>query len=88
MILTGHHLLEFLACLPLFILYRYVSRRRQYPPGPDGYPLVGHAFHLPKKKLWETFQRWGKDYGEYSLFNLSTLTNYMSRPFLLYKYFG
>lgn len=41
------------------------SRRQglQYPPGPRGIPILGNLFDIPQRQPWETYTRWGKQYG-------------------------
>ncbi|KAL5511417.1 hypothetical protein ACEPAH_4633 [Sanghuangporus vaninii] len=34
------------------------------PPGPKPLPLVGNTFHMPLQDSWETFTKWGREYGE------------------------
>ena len=60
-----------LAALSLFayVVRTYLgdrsSRRRglQYPPGPRGLPILGNLFDIPRRAPWETYTRWGKQYG-------------------------
>ncbi|TFK45989.1 cytochrome P450 [Heliocybe sulcata] len=33
------------------------------PPGPKGYPLIGNALDIPTSRAWETFARWGEQWG-------------------------
>jgi hypothetical protein len=35
-----------------------------YPPGPQGWPLIGNILDMPRIKPWLTFTEWGKKYGE------------------------
>jgi hypothetical protein len=33
------------------------------PPGPKGYPLVGNVLDMPEHHEWETYAKWGEQYG-------------------------
>jgi hypothetical protein len=66
--------LDYLALdLAALSLFTYVARkyladrsRRQglrYPPGPRGLPVIGNLFDIPQRAPWETYTRWGKQYG-------------------------
>ncbi|KAI9435475.1 cytochrome P450 [Lactarius indigo] len=39
-------------------------RGLQYPPGPRGLPLLGNLFDIPQYAPWETYARWGRQYGD------------------------
>jgi len=36
---------------------------KHYPPGPRGWPVVGHVFQLPPNKQWIQYDKWSKKYG-------------------------
>ena len=40
-------------------------RRRQSPPGPPGWPVIGNMLDLPKKESWKVYLDWGKQYSSY-----------------------
>ncbi|KZT21538.1 cytochrome P450 [Neolentinus lepideus HHB14362 ss-1] len=40
------------------------SRRKQFPPGPKGFPLIGNIFDLSLKELWLSLARWASKYGD------------------------
>ncbi|ETW77258.1 cytochrome P450 monooxygenase 4 [Heterobasidion irregulare TC 32-1] len=50
------------------LLNGYLKRRRTsglpYPPGPLPLPLIGNVFDIPKRKAWETYAQWAKQYGD------------------------
>ncbi|KAA1478712.1 cytochrome P450 [Dentipellis sp. KUC8613] len=59
-------------CLFLaFVVRGSVQRRRAYPPGPPGWPIVGNALQLPSRKHWLKFDEWSKKYGD--VFQFSSL---------------
>ncbi|KAG6902463.1 hypothetical protein C0995_016325 [Termitomyces sp. Mi166 len=50
----------------IFILrkiLRHTQRSGSFPPGPKGYPLIGNVLDIPSKQEWETFSKWGEQYG-------------------------
>ena len=56
-----------LSLFAFFLRKCHASRSRrgrlQYPPGPRGLPLLGNLFDIPQRAPWETYTRWGKQYG-------------------------
>lgn len=38
-------------------------RRRNFPPGPRGVPLLGNIFDVPKINPWLVYQEWSRKYG-------------------------
>jgi hypothetical protein len=52
----------------LFLTKAYIQKRSNrtglpYPPGPPGYPIIGNVLDIPKEAAWETYSKWGKQYG-------------------------
>lgn len=47
--------------LILYLLARLTGEK--YPPGPKGYPFVGHIFQVPVIKPWRYFERLSHQYG-------------------------
>ena len=59
--------------LTVFVVYWMNGQRRQrrnLPPGPKKYPLIGSFLSMPSTLEWETFAKWGQ---EYSLWWIETL---------------
>ncbi|KAF4616051.1 hypothetical protein D9613_011353 [Agrocybe pediades] len=52
----------------LFLVYlvrwTLAYKRNNRPPGPRPLPLLGNLLDMPRKKEWETFAKWAKQYGE------------------------
>jgi hypothetical protein len=59
--------LAFGVLLCAFLVYhleRHLVRKKiPFPPGPPGYPLVGHTFLIPTVDQDVAFYEWGKLYG-------------------------
>lgn len=52
------------ASIALFLLYKLYSRNRlPLPPGPKGILVIGNIFDMPSTRPWETFAKWGEQYG-------------------------
>ena len=53
-----------LSTLTVFAVYwmNGQRRRRNLPPGPRVYPLIGSLLSMPSTLEWETFAKWGKEY--------------------------
>lgn len=50
--------------LATFTITRCLSiRRRKYPPGPPGWPILGNMLDLPVNKHWLQYDSWTKQYG-------------------------
>jgi hypothetical protein len=43
--------------------YQRQRTRLPYPPGPRGFPIIGHFLTFPKRFVWLTFTEWGQKYG-------------------------
>ncbi|EIN05973.1 cytochrome P450 [Punctularia strigosozonata HHB-11173 SS5] len=52
-----------------YLLKRLLARSSSapLPPGPKGLPFIGNLFDLPKDHEWETFTRWGKEFGDLTM---------------------
>lgn len=56
-------LLLFLASI-LFLYFKRIERRGNFPPGPKGYPVVGNLFDVDLEYLYAKFDEWAKQYGD------------------------
>jgi hypothetical protein len=62
-------LLEVLGCfLGLGLIWavfglRRAKERSKFPPGPQGWPVIGNVPSWPSKEKWLTFAKWGQIYG-------------------------
>ena len=50
----------------LYLLKRVFAPRPKaaLPPGPRGLPWLGNILDWPADKEWETYTRWGREYGK------------------------
>ncbi|TLD09536.1 hypothetical protein PspLS_11835 [Pyricularia sp. CBS 133598] len=51
----------------LYLIGSQLRRRRKpFPPGPPGNPILGNLLQIPRKKACLTFQKWSREYGSSS----------------------
>jgi hypothetical protein len=64
MTLTVTQLAIVLSTLTVFVVYwtNGQRQRRNLPPGPRKYPLIGSLLSMPSTLEWETFAKWGQEY--------------------------
>lgn len=75
-VLTG-----FTVAVALQLLRRHKASRKPskrtkghdlpFPPGPKPVPFLGNILDIPRKHEWETFTKWGHEYGTLFLSNES-----------------
>ncbi|KAK7449239.1 hypothetical protein VKT23_013384 [Stygiomarasmius scandens] len=56
-----------LLLVALYCIFRLATKTRlraPLPPGPAGIPLLGNLFDMPQERDWETFAKWGDQYGD------------------------
>ena len=53
-----------LSTLTVFVVYwmNGQRQRRNLPPGPKKYSLIGNLLSMPSSLEWETFAKWGQEY--------------------------
>lgn len=58
------------------LLSHFLKRKQPapYPPGPQGYPIIGNLLDMPTELPWRTYMQWGQKFGE----TASTLRGKMS----------
>lgn len=63
-------LLEILSLTAIYAVISHYARRRLWssPPGPLGVPLLGNLLDLPTHEQWRRVVKWGKKYGDLSIF--------------------
>ena len=63
---TASILLGCLLAISGSILYLYLTSRPKspFPPGPKPLPLLGSVLDLPTSREYETYTRWGKEFGD------------------------
>ena len=51
--------------LGVFVVYwrNGQRQRRHLPPGPKKLPFIGNLLSMPRAVEWETFAKWGQEYG-------------------------
>ncbi|KAJ7890886.1 putative monooxygenase [Mycena olivaceomarginata] len=47
-----------------FLKFPLLSRKKQKPPGPRRFPIIGNALQIPRNYEWGTLSRWAKEYGD------------------------
>ncbi|KAL5476745.1 hypothetical protein ACEPAI_2931 [Sanghuangporus weigelae] len=48
----------------LILWYRVSPPQYQAPPGPEGIPIFGNEFQIPRDKQWLKFHEWNRQYGD------------------------
>ncbi|KAH8824090.1 cytochrome P450 [Flagelloscypha sp. PMI_526] len=62
----------FVFVILMWMLSSLVKRRRRHlPPGPRGWPIIGHLLYVPRTYTWHKFQDWSKRYGDLCYVNLA-----------------
>lgn len=52
-----------LSALLVISISKGLRRFSRYPPGPPGYPFIGHTVSVLKKEPYKVLARWGETYG-------------------------
>ena len=52
-----------LIALAISFNHRHQRSQLPYPPGPRGFPIIGHFLTFPKNFVWLAFTEWGQKYG-------------------------
>ena len=62
--MTLNQLAFVLITLTVFVVYWMNGQRekRNLPPGPKKYPLIGNLLSIPSTLEWETYAKWGREY--------------------------
>ena len=55
------------AWVALVYFRRASSRSLPLPPGPKRLPLIGNLLNVPRSLEWESYARWGKEFGAFLL---------------------
>ena len=53
-----------IACTIHFLLRLRKQPTQSFPPGPKQLPILGNALQWPRNREWETFEKWGRQYGK------------------------
>ncbi|KAI0079803.1 cytochrome P450 [Panus rudis PR-1116 ss-1] len=56
-------LLIFAVTVVGYYLHNAFSKKRNYPPGPKGWPIIGNALDVPAEKTWRYFEKLSHEYG-------------------------
>lgn len=54
--------------LGFWLLHSYSKPKQCYPPGPKGLPIIGSLLEIDNERPWITYDKWVKEYGEFSPF--------------------
>ncbi|PPQ75950.1 hypothetical protein CVT26_005853 [Gymnopilus dilepis] len=82
-IITAHplHALATAILVGIFLIVRKSAGRFRnglpLPPGPEGWPVIGNLFDMPREKPWDVYHEWSKIYGDIMYFEV------LGQPFLV-----
>ncbi|KAJ6477574.1 cytochrome P450 [Mycena sanguinolenta] len=67
-----------------YVLWNSAPRKRNAPPGPRRWPLIGSVLEIPRAYQWVTFSKWAETYGDLHSIGVAIPVNYNTPGNIVY----
>ncbi|KAJ6477610.1 hypothetical protein C8R45DRAFT_934276 [Mycena sanguinolenta] len=67
-----------------YVLWKSALRKRNVPPGPRRWPLIGSVLEIPRAHQWVTFSKWAETYGDLHSIGVAIPSDYNTPGNIVY----